>query len=384
MGRRLTKVRIVFLFEGTCNFFKNESVISKLSSILDVSDQQLVHCESGSGTFGGLVKKIMGAAFGCDSFEILLRHYRWLATVIKECKLKPEQVEIFAFGFSRGAYQARLFAELLSRFGLPISVDSAAEKIAKFEHGIRGLRKDQFPPPNASYQRMIKFIGLFDAVGAWGYKNIYARLAPLPSCVTVKHALAIHEKRLFFFPAMEVEQPGQTMWFAGVHSDVGWGYNKEGERSSTLGLISVSWMLKNLPLTFKSSLRKIPFCFMDMFLLFSCYNYLRHESFQGLWRLLFYRKRKQLVGRKHSTVIAVEEVMSRLNIHPAVLWRNKLMSLSLRRYLNRRSILKSQKRLLWKVVDVNKIFLKHKVYQSPCQMPTCLLNQANGPCTFPH
>ena len=300
-----------------------------------------------------------------------------------ERKLKPEDVELYVFGFSRGAYQARLFVELISRFGLPMTVDSATMKVARFALGIRGKRKELLPALNSSYQRMIRFLGLFDMVRALWHKDIYSKLGPLPNHIDVRHALAIHEKRSFFFPALEDAQCSQVMWFAGVHSDVGWGYNREGEKASTLGLISISWMLKNLPLTLKHEFSRIPYCFMDMLLLFSCFGFLRHESYRGLWKLLLQRSRKRIMGNKHPTVKAVEEVISELNIHPAMLWRTRFMSESLRKYLNCRGIRKSQKKLLRNIAEVNKIFLRYKVYQSPCQLPTCLISRATGPCLFP-
>jgi hypothetical protein len=69
-----------------------------------------------------------------------------------------------------------------------------------------------------------------------------------PNVQNAYHALAIDEKRCEFPPTLwtSAPAPGQTLeqvWFCGVHSDVGGGEPGNGEGSTALSDITLSWMI---------------------------------------------------------------------------------------------------------------------------------------------
>ncbi len=100
----------------------------------------------------------------------------------------------------------------------------------------------------------ITLLGVFDTVGALGVPGAPGalkgthqfhdvRLSPIVR--TARHALALDERRLMFEPSLwkatekdaaEAEAAGRVrqVWFAGVHSDVGGGYQRSGLSDTTL------------------------------------------------------------------------------------------------------------------------------------------------------
>jgi uncharacterized protein (DUF2235 family) len=109
----------------------------------------------------------------------------------------------------------------------------------------------------SSYSREvdIKFVGVWDTVGALGvplrrlkwltrdrYKFHDTELSG--SVKFAYHALAIDERRAAFEPTLwtGVPKPGQVVeqvWFAGVHSDIGGGYQERG-----LANLTIDWMMQ--------------------------------------------------------------------------------------------------------------------------------------------
>lgn len=113
-----------------------------------------------------------------------------------------------------------------------------------------------------SYEPRVRFIGVWDTVGALGIPVPTTRAlqrivaffnhrwafhdTDLSSHVEgAFHALAIDEKRKAFVPTLWTQQPGndsqvlEQVWFSGVHSDVGGGYSPRG-----LSDIALLWMIE--------------------------------------------------------------------------------------------------------------------------------------------
>lgn len=155
--------------------------------------------------------------------------------------------DLFFFGFSRGAFTARSTAGLVRNVGIlrPRHAQRINEAYALYRS--RGA-----PPSSAeaqtfrdaySYETRIRYIGVWDTVGALGiplsptrWVNFINRRwqfhdTALSSRVDAAfQALAIDEKRGPFRPALWATQPDATrqrveqVWFPGVHCDVGGGY----------------------------------------------------------------------------------------------------------------------------------------------------------------
>jgi uncharacterized protein (DUF2235 family) len=212
---------------------------------------------------------VAGLALGYGLDNGVLEAYRFLAN----CYEKNDR--IFLFGFSRGAYTVRVLAGFINCVGL-LGKDSlnlsgyafvAYKKISEGK-GFKPVRlfeqamKPRRPP--------IRFLGLWDTVSSIiiprrdrFYIPSIRRLAYTernPSVEIVRHALAIDEKRRMFRPFLwkegdeywggpfnnnsAVSQDVRQAWFAGVHSDIGGGYDEE---ESGLSKICLKWMIDEAP-----------------------------------------------------------------------------------------------------------------------------------------
>ncbi|GAB4181388.1 MAG: DUF2235 domain-containing protein [Wenzhouxiangellaceae bacterium] len=256
---------IVICLDGTGNQFKeHNSNIVKLYRVLVKNRDQQAYYDAGVGTLADpqyktpikkRLNKALGLAFGYgiirnveEAYQYLMAHYQ------------PGD-RVFIFGFSRGAYTARVLAGLLHACGLLEDGNQSLLPYAMklYRSGKRRFwlfGKKQSPDFRvlAKFKKTfcrpvdIHFLGLFDAVSTFGF--IYSpTFLPFttnnPSVNTIRHAMAIDEKRSFFQPMPWGDrhadrQDIKEVWFAGVHSDVGGGYP---EAESQLAKIALKWML---------------------------------------------------------------------------------------------------------------------------------------------
>lgn len=178
--------------------------------------------------------------------------------------------ELFVFGFSRGAGQARslcrfidwmggllhkrdayfipdFFKHYIAKEGKPGAAQTFMEKL--LESG------KKIAPPTAA---RIRFLGVYDTVLALGsrmradFDKAEGTSAPElsfhvgdspPGMVSVaRQALAIDERRTDFRPEIWSDvQPGQSVeqcWFPGVHTSIGGGYANDGLANGAL-----RWMI---------------------------------------------------------------------------------------------------------------------------------------------
>lgn len=264
---------LVVCCDGTDNEFgvNNTNVVRLLSLALKQDEQQIVFYEPGLGTFpdpGAITPlqkwftKKLGSAFGFGlsqnlavCYEFLVEHY------------KPGD-RIYLFGFSRGAYTARALAALIHVIGLmhtknsnlvPYAIklfESAASKAKKQNDKAERLTGKKQPLKLSicdEFKRVfsitpeIHFIGVWDTVTSIGtifdpYNLPHTRWNP--SVKTVRHAISIDEERKFFRTNLWASSKQSTdvkqVWFAGVHADIGGGYE---ESESGLAKITLQWML---------------------------------------------------------------------------------------------------------------------------------------------
>ncbi|KAG9222766.1 hypothetical protein CCMSSC00406_0004680 [Pleurotus cornucopiae] len=191
--------------------------------------------------------------------------------------------EIFLFGFSRGAYTARMVAMFIGEIGVldrtemehfagifiayqrmgktsdPKEIEQLKAKLAPWtHHDSPGKTRADFDSDSFS----VKCIGVFDTVGSLGLpeeislKNKRARnLFGFPDRLLGEHvyrayqALALNEPRADFDCARFEQKPdalakGQLLkqcWFTGSHSDIGGGYDEHD-----LSDITLTWMASQI------------------------------------------------------------------------------------------------------------------------------------------
>ncbi|MGH3622535.1 MAG: DUF2235 domain-containing protein [Sciscionella sp.] len=219
--------------------------------------EQRVFYHPGVGTKPG--ERMSGGMFGFGLSQDVRDVYRFLVRTFE-----PGD-ELFFFGFSRGAFTARSTVGFIHNCGLLRR--EHADRIDEAYELYRN-RRDRTKPKNTeaqlfrrsySHEPRIRFIGVWDTVGALGIPLSGLRLVNLinrrwqfhdtklsSSVDAAFQALAIDERRGPFRPAMwtppkragtpRVEQ----VWFAGVHSDIGGGYPKD---ECALADITLLWMV---------------------------------------------------------------------------------------------------------------------------------------------
>jgi uncharacterized protein (DUF2235 family) len=274
---------IVILLDGTSNSItRNRTNVLRLYGILKKDDSQIVYYDPGVGTFGAdgawshLVRKsceIWGLATGWGLDQNVKEAYRFIIENYDDGKArKPaERDQLFIFGFSRGAYSARVLAGFIHAVGLisPHNLNlldyayraykriDENEKAKVFEEVRlyeRILAPDRVP---------IRMLGLFDTVasviesGPIGPRlKSHAFTSRNTSVRSVSHAVALEERRTMFRPqlwpsgqeywgnpfnsAAAVPQDVEEVWFAGGHGDVGGGYPEE---ESELFKVPLEWMI---------------------------------------------------------------------------------------------------------------------------------------------
>lgn len=275
---------IVLFSDGTNNKggIGRDTNVYRLYKMMDNDHaQQLAFYDDGVGTQSSTPMKLMGLILGwglsknvLDLYLSLIGHH-------------TPDAHIYLFGFSRGAFTVRMLANLIDYAGIPSDPILKSQPGALRKWAERALEDYKtfmqkgngcYPPNEQRCQAhasasantrpehdpgqkvSIRCIGVWDTVNAtgfplnsmreaWGYRWIQDQsVARLPQCVEVSfHALAIDEERLTFMPtlwnekALEKHQHVEQVWFAGVHSNVGGGYPKDG-----MAHVSLEWMVRRL------------------------------------------------------------------------------------------------------------------------------------------
>jgi hypothetical protein len=268
---------IVICSDGTGNTaIKGRGTnVFKLYEAVDLIDgSQVALYDDGVGTETLKPLKILGGAFGYG----LSRNVRQLYADLARAYRPGDR--IFLFGFSRGAFTVRTLAGLIvncgvldvEKFQSDPDLESGASRAyklyrRKYQAWLDKMLLDKpFDPKEAeqfrrnfavSQEVRIRFIGVWDTVAAVGlpfdaatafWNNVIHRftfpnqqLSPLVD--TACHALAIDDERRTFHPLLWDEQGEaggriEQVWFAGVHSNVGGGYPKQG-----VSLVTLDWMM---------------------------------------------------------------------------------------------------------------------------------------------
>ena len=290
---------IVILCDGTSNQIEEQRTnILRLYGCLRKNDRQIVFYDPGVGTFGGAndwlrwsrrAKEVWGLATGWGLDQNVKEAYRFLVEhfdpgrAATKTRPKIEQDDIYIFGFSRGAYTARVLAGFIHAFGI---MDKTQLNLLDYAYrtykGISDFEGKDGDDPNAAFRTMrlyeraltplrpaIKALGLFDTVssviemGKWRPQlKTHPFTKTNPSVAHVRHAVAIDERRTMFNPQLwpaggeywgspfrprkkeDIKpQDVKEVWFSGVHGDVGGGYPEAVSAQAKIPLI---WMIREM------------------------------------------------------------------------------------------------------------------------------------------
>jgi len=211
-------------------------------------------------------KKIAGGITGAGIDKNIMDCYRFIVHNYNAGD------KLFFFGFSRGAYTVRSLAGFIRNCGL-LKREHANQIPAAYRLYRKRSKTSSPDEPQAVKFRKdyavanitpIEFVGVWDTVGAlgipvpfWGTLGerefLFHDTEPSKIIQHARHAVSIDENRQDFEPTLWSEKPGldlQQVWFAGVHSDVGGGYDEPG-----LSHCASHWMLNeasNFGLKFES------------------------------------------------------------------------------------------------------------------------------------
>ena len=265
--------RIVLLSDGTGNssasFWRTN--VWRLFSALDLrSDDQVACYDDGVGTSSFKPLAFLGGAFGIGLRRNVISLYKFACR-----NYRSAGDEIFAFGFSRGAFTIRVVTGLILDQGL---IPVANLKEAEFDRLARKAYRDyhrrhfhtnwglivtqikkwlgtapapRLTPPAGRNIPVMRFLGLWDTVAAYGLPidemtcGVSQWLWPLeiPSHTLDSrvqracHALSLDDERTTFHPVLwdEKTEPPTTngltsgermsqVWFTGVHCQRWSGY----------------------------------------------------------------------------------------------------------------------------------------------------------------
>ena len=260
-GTRLKK-RLVICCDGTWNAPDNRHItnVEKIARTVEIDlrrtggVQQMVLYVSGVGAGSYRVDRLLGGAFGFGLFANIRSAYRFLALNYDDGD------DVFVLGFSRGAYTARSLVGMIGRIGLltrdALVADKLSEAEARYRAGADAASRFDLPPEEfrrrfCHVDSPVTLLGVFDTVGALGVPGAVRRrhqfhdvnLSPIVR--TARQALALDERRLKFEPCLweasddvraadEAAGRVEQVWFSGVHSDVGGGYERCGLSDTTL------------------------------------------------------------------------------------------------------------------------------------------------------
>jgi uncharacterized protein (DUF2235 family) len=256
---------LVVLIDGTGNeVATNETNVLRLTRMLvNAPSRQAFIYDPGVGTQGAPTTdlmtqqellKVLGLGIGTGVYDRIGTAYRALVE-----QYEPDD-RLYLFGFSRGAYIARALAGLVGKLGiLERGRDNLIPYAIKLYADPRNLSlAATFSRTFCDRHPEVHFLGLWDTVKSifqFEPRDFTFTSVVLPRTFTnanvrtIRHALAIDERRRFFRTNLwsrpaDAPTGGQNVrqvWFAGVHSDVGGGYR---DREGSLSTISLAWMVR--------------------------------------------------------------------------------------------------------------------------------------------
>lgn len=325
--------KIAVFLDGTANDEASHTNISKLHKLTSLQENTNISTTyiKGVGTNGKFLGMAMGWGIGHDVREA----YRYLGE-----NYNPKQNdELYIFGFSRGAYAARILAALVHVAGIPdlrtIPENKRNSRVKdiysayKSKKSIEERRKDVMAVTGSMPTSVkVEFLGIWDTVEALGWPDYEEDIvAPNPRyadqlCNIKKaaHAVSIDDDRARIFTPilltrnhlveqctdskeLDIDNIVDEVWFSGAHSDIGGGY-----KDTDIGGVSLNWMIKHL-----SPYSLLP---KDTKVYADPYGE-THDPESGLFGLIYHRRNRNLPAYTNGA----DYNNGRLKIHRSVLDR---------------------------------------------------------------
>jgi len=232
----------------------HDTNIYKLFNMIDDrSPKQVAFYDPGLGTGW---RKLTGNVAGAGISTNILQCYEFIFEHFESGD------QIFLMGFSRGAATVRSLSSFIHHFGiLPKSRPELIERAYKIykidDADERKTKAGEFVDRHHNMWTRIKFLGCYDTVAALGspFEAVSTLLNSIPGLGHKFHnftlsesvengdqALAIDDERRTFHPILwdaqaKDYQKIRQVWFAGMHTDVGGGYEEQN-----LSDIPLAWM----------------------------------------------------------------------------------------------------------------------------------------------
>lgn len=264
--------KFAIFFDGTAANESSYTNVSKLFNLTSLQPNTNVNAlySRGVGNGADVLGKITGRGIKrevCKAYLFLARNYQI-----------DRKDELYFFGFSRGAYAARVLAGFIHIAGIQ-DVSNIPEKeqlsyvkdlfeahkiagsTSQKKESVYNLTKED---GNARTIK-IEFLGLWDTVAAIGlptYSESYFDPSTnytdqLCNVNNAVHALSINDNRSAVFTPLlltqqrlvtdcndvQPEEIAEEVWFFGAHSDVGGGVD------SDISGVSLNWMIEHLEYT---------------------------------------------------------------------------------------------------------------------------------------
>lgn len=289
---------VVVCLDGTNNQYAatNTNVLKLYAMVDRTGNDQIAYYQPGIGTFAppgmwGKLKRWCVTRLDLAVAWLLEEHvtaaYRFLMRYYQDGD------RIYIFGFSRGAYTARVLAAMLYKVGL---LSQGNEELLPFAWDM--FEHERNPEIYKGFRHTfgrrvgIEFLGLWDTVSSVGWAwnpQHFQFTAHNPIVKTVRHAVALDERRTYFVQNLWGANPPENqdvceVWFPGVHCDVGGGYR---ESEAGLSKIALAWMVREAE---SAGLRFHPTAKAAIIPAADTPRYaapnslaMKHESLRGLW-----------------------------------------------------------------------------------------------------
>ncbi|CAB4378253.1 unnamed protein product [Rhizophagus irregularis] len=262
---------IVVLCDGTWNGANSGTNIYKLYKEL-ILEQQHVKYINGVGIGEPPFNFFIDGAIAINLDTKIKEGYKYIVE-----HYSPGD-DIWFFGFSRGAYTVRCIVGMIRNCGIlkvdqNVTTEQVDERIDRAYHNYRnrdkiyhpeGTGSDEFKKNYShpdSEKPVIKFLGLWDTVGAHGlpvydidegfkYLEFYDQV--VPNVVNFAcQALAIHERTAFFKPCHIYPNSSGTVtvketWFPGIHSEIGGGTFLSFGGNERISKATMLWMIEHI------------------------------------------------------------------------------------------------------------------------------------------
>jgi Uncharacterized alpha/beta hydrolase domain (DUF2235) len=262
--------RFIILLDGTWQTDRGESPPTNIVRLRDLilpkagegkaAILQQIYYDAGVGTGAWWHRRVWDGLTGAGLEETVRAAYRFLSLKF------TKGMEIYVFGFSRGAFSARSLVGYIHAAGLLRAEECDSDTEARAWAFYRTPRRKRIPADKLALAKLcqpaedvrIACLGVFDTVGTRGVPASFLRSfnagkygfhdTNLSSIVDYAfHALALDEKRknygatLWSYSFHSNNKRIEQVWFPGCHSDVG-----GGVLPATLSNIPLYWMIRRI------------------------------------------------------------------------------------------------------------------------------------------